>query len=493
MNASPPTSTSCFSGAYNLGFVSMADRPDVHALLDWWDRSLRRDCIIDHSHGRFVDQRFMDLALGFVDDHFVLRDPGYNVAYWNLSQRELQRNGDGITVSGHPLRFFHYSGYDPRRPLRISRHQSRLTFDDVPVVAELYANYAAALRAEGFTEQARLPYAYDRTPAGLVLDLPLRRLLRSAFVDGELPDTLDAFSPDGDAQLMAWLNEPASDGPLAGIPRVLAWVAGQRDDLTRLFGHDPAGLVQWAREYGVREEPALTHVLDAWPVAAPASGAPGEPEPGSTGVDTPPPPRPARRHPWGVNVAGFMRAELGIGEAARQALAALDEAGIPALPVEGRYVPSSRQAADVQVRPSADAPYAINLVCVSPDVLEQWVAGVEPGVLRRPTHDRLLVVGGRADPRPVPRVVRSGRRDLVRVALRPGHVRRGHIQARDPGDDPGGRARAAAPDPRAADGPRAISCSCSCSTSTRCWSARTRSVWSRPSRARSLPGTARRC
>ena len=57
------------SGAYNLGFVSMADRPDVHALLDWWDRSLRRDCIIDHSHGRFVDQRFMDLALGFVDDH----------------------------------------------------------------------------------------------------------------------------------------------------------------------------------------------------------------------------------------------------------------------------------------------------------------------------------------------------------------------------------------------------------------------------------------
>ena len=81
---------------------------------------------------------------------------------------------------------------------------------------------------------------------------------------------------------------------------------------------------------------------------------------------------------WGVNVAGFMRAELGIGEAARQALAALDEAGIPALPVEGRYVPSSRQAADVQVRPTADAPYAINLVCVSPDVLEQWVAGVEP-------------------------------------------------------------------------------------------------------------------
>ena len=282
------------SGAYNLGFVSVADRPDVHALLDWWDRSLRRDCIIDHSHGRFVDQRFMDLALGFVDDHFVLRDPGYNVAYWNLSQRELHRNGDGVTVSGHPLRFFHYSGFDPRRPLRISKHQSRLTFDDVPVVAELYASYAAALRAEGFTEQARLPYAYDRTPAGLVLDLPLRRLLRSAFVDGELPDTLDAFSPDGDAQLTAWLNEPASDGPLAGIPRVLAWVAGQRDDLTRLFGHGPRG----AGAVG----PRVRRARGAGPDPCPrwmggrgtGAGPPGEPEPGSTGVDTPPAPRAAR-------------------------------------------------------------------------------------------------------------------------------------------------------------------------------------------------------
>src|ERR1700754_3911794 len=47
------------SGSYNLGFVSMGDRPDVHALLDWWDERLRRDCIIDHGRGRFVDQRFM--------------------------------------------------------------------------------------------------------------------------------------------------------------------------------------------------------------------------------------------------------------------------------------------------------------------------------------------------------------------------------------------------------------------------------------------------
>ena len=45
----------------------------------------------------------MDLAPGFVDDHLVLRDPGFNVAYWNLSQRAVRRDGAGaLTVNGRP-------------------------------------------------------------------------------------------------------------------------------------------------------------------------------------------------------------------------------------------------------------------------------------------------------------------------------------------------------------------------------------------------------
>lgn len=362
------------SGAYNLGFVSMADRPDVHGLLDWWDGSLRRDCIIDHSRGRFVDQRFMDLAPGFVRDHYVLRDPGYNVAYWNLSQRVVKRNGDGVVVDGQPLRFFHYSGFDPRRPLRISKHQSRFTFDDLPVVAELYAAYGASLRSAGFVEQARLDYGYDRTASGIALDRPLRRLARKALLEGELAP-IDVFGEDGDRAFRSWLSTPEADGPLAGLPHVLVWVASGRDDVTALFGEDPAGLLGWAREYGVLDEPALAHVLPyavepvgaaAGPPSAVASAAVASPEPAG------------RTHPWGVNVAGFLRAELGIGEAARNALAALDEAHVPAIPVEGSFVPSSRHTAEPETVAPSEAPFSTNLLCVNPDVLERWVDGVDP-------------------------------------------------------------------------------------------------------------------
>src|SRR5204862_1491185 len=132
--------------------------------------------------------------------------------------------------------------------------------------------------------------------------------------------------------------------------------------------------------WGVQDEPALAHVLAEHQPPPVAEAAPGEPDPGTpedegaSAVSAGAPARaadgPTVAAPWGVNVAGFLRAELGIGEAARQALHALDEARIPALPVEGTFVPSSRQGADVAVVGAGEAPYAVNLVCVNPDVLE---------------------------------------------------------------------------------------------------------------------------
>jgi hypothetical protein len=51
------------AGVYNLGYLSLAPRPEVDRLLDWWADRLVRDCRVDPVWGYFVDQRWFDLAL----------------------------------------------------------------------------------------------------------------------------------------------------------------------------------------------------------------------------------------------------------------------------------------------------------------------------------------------------------------------------------------------------------------------------------------------
>ena len=54
------------AGIYNLGYVSLAPGPEVDRLLDWWADRLRQDCRVDPVWGYFVDQRWFDLAPGFL-------------------------------------------------------------------------------------------------------------------------------------------------------------------------------------------------------------------------------------------------------------------------------------------------------------------------------------------------------------------------------------------------------------------------------------------
>ncbi len=88
------------AGIYNLGFIALSSRPEVDTLLDWWADRLRRDCRVDPVWGYFVDQRWFDLAPGFLQDLAIVRDPEFNVAYWNLHERRLTggRTGTRSTV-----------------------------------------------------------------------------------------------------------------------------------------------------------------------------------------------------------------------------------------------------------------------------------------------------------------------------------------------------------------------------------------------------------
>ena len=131
------------SGTYNLGFLALGDTPAVAPFINWWKSKLEFDAASDIERGLFTDQKWMDLAPALFEGFAILRDPGYDVAYWNLSHRPIARAGDGWTAASRPLRFFHFSGFNPENPKPFSKHQNRFDLDSIGPARDLALEYAA--------------------------------------------------------------------------------------------------------------------------------------------------------------------------------------------------------------------------------------------------------------------------------------------------------------------------------------------------------------
>jgi hypothetical protein len=97
-------------GIYNLGFIAVANTDEGRRFARWWRDRLIEFCFDDIPNGLFTDQRWCDHVPVFFPTAHILRDPGYNVASWNLSRRPISIEEDGsVRAKGHLLRFFHFT------------------------------------------------------------------------------------------------------------------------------------------------------------------------------------------------------------------------------------------------------------------------------------------------------------------------------------------------------------------------------------------------
>jgi hypothetical protein len=241
------------AGAYNLGFLALRRGTETDRLLAWWSRRLKDACRIDIPAGLFVDQRWIDLVPGLFDVA-ILRDPGCNVAYWNLPHRVLSRDGDRVVVNGEPLRFFHFSGFDCAHPDRLSRHQTRDLVARDQVLAQLLRAYAAEVGAVAATmpKPASAPYGFAHLPNGMALTYVVRAGYRRWRREGAREDV---WSAGGAEALARWLGEPEPRAP-PGVSRFLHELRAARRDLLEAFPADADGTnryLGWVHERGVVE------------------------------------------------------------------------------------------------------------------------------------------------------------------------------------------------------------------------------------------------
>jgi hypothetical protein len=102
------------TGIFNLGFIAIRTGGEGARFARWWSDRLLKFCYDDIPSGLFVDQRWCDHVPSFFENVKILKDPGYNVASWNLSNRSVSFGPDGTAlVNGSPLRFWHFTKLGP--------------------------------------------------------------------------------------------------------------------------------------------------------------------------------------------------------------------------------------------------------------------------------------------------------------------------------------------------------------------------------------------
>ncbi len=144
------------TGLYNMGFFGVRRSSEGFKILDWWLRRSLFHCKKDLAYGFYDDQKWMDQAPVLFSGIRIDKNPGLNVGFWNLRERELSLKNGRYMVHGLPLIFFHFSQFNPLQPYKLAQH-GPWRVSQLPHLGGLVETYREALLASGFNRRAFEP------------------------------------------------------------------------------------------------------------------------------------------------------------------------------------------------------------------------------------------------------------------------------------------------------------------------------------------------
>lgn len=340
------------SGVFNLGFLALAAGKESLRLLDWWMGWLRTECWSDPKTGVFTDQKWMNFVPCLWPEVKILYHPGYDVAYWNLHERRLDIVNDQWRINDDQLVFFHFSGFNPSRSTRLSKHENRFAqiTKGSPLDA-LLGDYSERLFRHGYMEYSKRPLPLVRFENGTVFDVVARHAFSMAQDRGVNFANPLATEPDS---FYRWMLS----SELGSIhPRYFHAILALRGDVASAYpdfeGSQAEALRNWVRTSGIKEmkiSPALLLELGIN---------------SRTGADS--------DERIAVNYIGYLRSEMGVGEAARGYVRALQANDIDVSLMDisqlavHRCADESLVSEETQELPTA--PANINLIHVNADML----------------------------------------------------------------------------------------------------------------------------
>lgn len=181
-----------YAGTYNLGFIAIKNDSYGKEFIDFWAEILRYQCFDDSTQALCVDQKWADFLSRFFGERVgVINDPGANVAYWNLHERNLTRDvRSNYLVNGSVLKFIHYSSIDlaDNDGISANARKKNISLITYPEYRDLFSTYKDGLIKAGFKERmANMPYRYNYFENGLPITKLHRRIYTKLIDEGSVP------------------------------------------------------------------------------------------------------------------------------------------------------------------------------------------------------------------------------------------------------------------------------------------------------------------
>ena len=209
-------------GSFNFGFYAVRNDENGIKFAHWWRDRLLKYCYDNIPMGIFTDQKWGDLVPCIFDGVYIWRDPGCNVATWNITNRVVTREDNHYYVNGSLLKFYHFSGFDSgAQENMLERYGNGNEY-----LYELRNWYIKRQEEEEQEKYANYPSKYNYYDNGEKISTEERKLLRDRVdVFNYFKDT-NPYTVDQEKSYYYWYKNETQNGHKQGLRTVVEKILG---------------------------------------------------------------------------------------------------------------------------------------------------------------------------------------------------------------------------------------------------------------------------
>lgn len=197
------------SGYFNAGFFGLKKNIDTLKFLEWWAAKTNQYCYIDFDKFYFVDQRWLDYAPIFLNTH-IMKEPGYNVAYFNLQEYIGKIDPKEIT-------FIHFSGYDKDK---VSVYQNRFDGRSLKEYSPYFSQYDIEIKK--LKKKKKHSYKYDFFDNRSRISPIIKKIfLNKEILEQNKLDAKKPFKTNAGNSIYSYLNGESQFVPIINLARLI--------------------------------------------------------------------------------------------------------------------------------------------------------------------------------------------------------------------------------------------------------------------------------